>query len=703
MKPFACRPAVVTVLSVVTALSAAASGQDTTGARLEDLRALALGHPDSAGLFAQIAAMCFAEGTISGRVQAADCMKQAVRLEPENADYRLMLAEIDFAATYWNYGVQELQRAITILPGHAGARTRLGEAYLDRAIQEWQITRFKQAKQELKRALSIDTRLAAASNLLALCFLDLGCPDSALALVRHLPEDSLDIDALLLEGMALTGKNRIDEASGAFQEALARMDDARRRRYLSRGFWTADSAALEIESAETAGEGTAGAGYRRDQGAAFLAFLWKRDDPDPATPVNERLVEHLARVSFADFHFSVSRLGLPGSETTRGEVYCRYGRPLRWYYDPFGTNTFAGKTVSPGDSDPFGGDDPFANLAEIYRPTPLRLRKPRWVWLYKDFTLTFEDTHLNGDYTFPYEQDWSAYVDAYLKKNLPAIYQTEIRTRMKVALDVVNCLDDQGQPASKVLLACDTRGIDYAPGVWLPSGEFEAEIAFLDSAYQEIARTPFRTQLSAESVPASATRLPLAGTWQVRPPAGAVLAAMSLRSVANGALGYAMALVGTRRLDGGFEMSDLEVRPGPDRPGDPLRVFLGCAKVFLAFDMYNLGLDGNGSGQVEVTYRLTPKAEPPALVTRLLRLLTGRETSAGQPAGSRPAGRDHRVSPVAGREIVSATGARVHHMIPVDVASLVEGEYLIEVEAHDTISGRTATAATDITLSASAE
>lgn len=641
--------------------------------------------PDSAALHAQIASLWFAEGTITGRRQAAEHMKQAARLDPENADYRLMLAEIHFASTYWNYGVRELQAAVAIRPGYAKARTRLGKAYLDRAIEEWQINRFRQARQELKRALSIDSRQVAASNLLALCNLDLGYPDSALALLRHLPEDSLDVDALLIAGMALFGKDSIEEASGAFEAALAQMDDTRRRRYLSRGFWTAGGATRETANLSETGRS------RGDPGSAFLAYLWRGDDPDPGTAVNERLVEHLARVSFADFHFSVPRLGRPGSETTRGEVYCRYGRPRRWYYDPFGTNTFAGETVSPGDPSPFSGENPFANLAEIYRPTPLRLRKPRWVWLYEDFVLSFEDTHLNGDYTFPYEQDWSAYVDAYLRKNLPAVYQSEIRTRMRIALDAVSRLDDQGQPSVKMLLACDTRGIDYVPDVEMPSGEFELEIAFLDSAYKQIGHSQMRTQLRADSAEVRVTELPLTGTFETRPPAATALAAVSLRSLANGALGYAMAEVCPHRFTEGLEMSDIEVCSRPDRPGDPSRVFFGCTEIFLAFDVYNVSLNAAGSGEVELAYRLTSKAEPPALLTRLLRSLTGREA----PEQTR------QVSPVQGKERLTCNAARIHHVIPVAVTSLVEGEYTVEIRASDAFGADTA--AVNLTLSGSSE
>lgn len=687
MHPSVCRSAAAVLLAAAIGLSLTPSAWAFTAAGLEDLKALALEHPDSALLCAQIASVCFAEGTISGRLQAASYVKQALGLDPTCADYHLLLAEIYFAGTYWSYGVRELQRAVTISPGSAAARTRLGKAYLDRAIEEWQMTRFKQARQELKRALSIDTGLTEAANLLALCNFDLGQPDSALALISRLPEDSLNVDALLLVGMARFENRQVDAAGEAFQRALAMMDNPRRRRYLARGFWTADPAAPETKSVDAAvlsGD---------SPGTAFLTYLWKRDDPDPATPVNERLVEHLTRVSFADFNFSVPRLGRPGSETTRGEVYCRYGRPVRWYFDPFGTNTFAGETVSPGGSDGLGLEDPFANLASIYKPTPLRVRKPRWVWSYEDFTLSFEDTHLSGDYSFPYEQDWSAYVDAYLKKNLPAVYESEIRTRMRVAMDVVNRLDDQGQPVAKVVFACDTRGVEYAPGVSLPGGQFEVQIAFLDDAYRELASASFRADLSADSASLSLTRLVLASSWQARPPAGTAVTALSLKSAANGAVGYAVAEFRPRPFGKRLEASDVEIQVGANRAAAPSRAFRGRPEIFLAFDVYNVTLDAGGTGRIEVSHRVTARAAPPPLVTRFLRSLIGHET--GQ------AGR--QVPAVSGTETLTTSTDRVHHVIAVEVASLVEGQYDIQIEVCDPAGRDTTTTASVITLSDSSE
>ena len=66
--------------------------------------------------------------------------------------------------------------------------------------------------------------------------------------------------------------------------------------------------------------------YRPGTGA-ILAQWWSRQDPLPASPVNERLLEHVQRVQYAEAHFASANRSTGLDD--RGEVYIRYGRPER--------------------------------------------------------------------------------------------------------------------------------------------------------------------------------------------------------------------------------------------------------------------------------------------------------------------------------------------------------------------------------------
>jgi GWxTD domain-containing protein len=64
---------------------------------------------------------------------------------------------------------------------------------------------------------------------------------------------------------------------------------------------------------------------REDAPGEALTEWWGRQDPFPATPRNDRVVEHLARVAYAEHHYAHAHSPLGFDE--RGEVYVRLGAP----------------------------------------------------------------------------------------------------------------------------------------------------------------------------------------------------------------------------------------------------------------------------------------------------------------------------------------------------------------------------------------
>ncbi|HAA76782.1 TPA: hypothetical protein DCE37_16865 [Candidatus Latescibacteria bacterium] len=58
----------------------------------------------------------------------------------------------------------------------------------------------------------------------------------------------------------------------------------------------------------------------------FLKVFWKRADPTPSTVVNEKLVEHIRRMQYADNNFSGGHRQ-EGYDTDKGRIYVKYGPP----------------------------------------------------------------------------------------------------------------------------------------------------------------------------------------------------------------------------------------------------------------------------------------------------------------------------------------------------------------------------------------
>lgn len=101
-----------------------------------------------------------------------------------------------------------------------------------------------------------------------------------------------------------------------------------------------------------------------------IDVYWVSKDPIVLTDANERLVEHFARVAYANLRFGAEGLKLKGWKSDRGEALIRYGFPnKRMRYRPH---------LEPGG---------------------VRIIKTD-VWIYNDFTLAFTDEYLTNQFQF---------------------------------------------------------------------------------------------------------------------------------------------------------------------------------------------------------------------------------------------------------------------------------------------------------------
>jgi hypothetical protein len=387
-------------------------------------------------------------------------------------------------------------------------------------------------------------------------------------------------------------------------------------------------------------------------------------------------------VAFADFHFSVPKLGKPGSKTTRGEVFIRYGEPLAWFYDPFGTNIFTDEAIMPlsGWSDPGAGIrwEHIYDESNVYRPQSVKHDRSRWVWKYRDFVLDFEDTFLNGDYTFPYERDWSAYTYAYLERVIPEIYESQIKKKMRVVLDALNFLDVGGNPILKLVYACDTRGVEYQPDYEWPEAEFEVQLALLDTMRLDIARSTITVSMAADSGAMYRTAYPMIASYDFRVPPGKAVAAVSLRSESNGAVGFASRPIEVRGFGEGLQLSDVEFRFTPDGPVNPSHIYLWRGYAHMSFDIYNLTLDPVGTGRAEVTYRIT-RRQPAIGVARRLTDYLG-FTSPDQSSTG--------IASVESSYELRSLGTHKSESLGIDLAPLSRGAYDVEIIVRDLLSGQ---------------
>lgn len=119
----------------------------------------------------------------------------------------------------------------------------------------------------------------------------------------------------------------------------------------------------------------------QDQLKNVISSFWKSRDPLNLTQYNERLLEHYTRVAYANLRFSVPTLDKIGWKTDRGYALIKYGfPPARFRY--------RSEMRLKGTG--------FQGMAKTD------------VWVYGDKTFAFDETSFNGNFQFgkPGRQHW---------------------------------------------------------------------------------------------------------------------------------------------------------------------------------------------------------------------------------------------------------------------------------------------------------
>lgn len=129
--------------------------------------------------------------------------------------------------------------------------------------------------------------------------------------------------------------------------------------------------------------------------AEWLVSYWRRQDPNPVTIQNERLVEHFQRVAYSRQHFRTP-IGSLGFDD-RGKIYIRWGPPEEKYSNPM-------PILSPGYDDKFSSLAASSNLVGGEAITPafgqtMGLRgNESWYYPSIDYYMGFDFVNYGGYY-----------------------------------------------------------------------------------------------------------------------------------------------------------------------------------------------------------------------------------------------------------------------------------------------------------------
>ena len=263
----------------------------------------------------------------------------------------------------WSSAITDFKRAIDVNPLFTEAYVELGDAYLEQMLQyrdrytadeiplsfeTFAREDARAARNAFLRALQLNPTHRTALFKLGLLYYEEGKIDSMLSLFQQAQQwDPEGVNFWLFCGLGYQEKGEYRQAARFFQQALALMDE-HQRRLMSNPKILNNHFVRLVENVDS-------------------ATFWARQDPLYLTEENEFHQEFMARLAYVNLRFGVPALHLEGWETERGQAYLFFGKPLRIIR--YG-KTFEGKSI----------------LA------------PAELWIYKDFSLMFEDVFWNGNF-----------------------------------------------------------------------------------------------------------------------------------------------------------------------------------------------------------------------------------------------------------------------------------------------------------------
>ncbi len=361
---------------------------NNSSSRETQLKEAIRNNPDPNSLF-ELAKICAAKNTISGREEARNYLRRAMFKDPKNLDYRFLYAELmEKISTGLSY--QVYKDIIQIDSTSSKALYNLGRikeedfddyhnsVFKDGDDPSLSFEKFAQedfhaAENFLTKAIKYDSLNRQAYLHLSFLYEDDGKPEKGIPLltklIKFFPSDN---DAYLYLGLLYYESSKIDSSFKEYQKALALMSDSVREDFT-------------YNSVKELLKPIFGDKFKDISETGFkeiINYFWKITDPLFITSYNERLLEHYSRVAYANLRYSVPDEKIPGWKTDRGEIVLRYGEPIkRVRFRPH---------INAG------------GRTEVDMKTD--------VWYYKNFTLGFTDQFYTNNFVYSEPEPGSRYI-----------------------------------------------------------------------------------------------------------------------------------------------------------------------------------------------------------------------------------------------------------------------------------------------------
>jgi GWxTD domain-containing protein len=585
------------------------------------------------------------------RLDARAMFKRAEKLAPDRADIQYHLGMTYVSRTklgrtrdYGAYidGHKYFEKTLEIDPNHPDAYFQLGRSY------EYPLGQCAKAIPYFLQQIKSTPGHEEALSHLSRCFVAIGRFKDGLRMFNELAEIHGENLAPAYKSARFQLLAMDHQAEGLFKEALAVYEtyipllDVKERALYRK---------LNLVGAEH--EFQASREVSEDDFPEFRRRFWDMRDPDPTSRINERLVEHYRRITYARLMFS--RSGFPWDR--RGEIYVRYG-------DPDGRTGFVAAGTDGATSTPIkntGVDvirdrnrnpmNPFRTRLNVTpgltsSPTSVApFKTESWVYVEHNLELFFVDQRGTDKYDYPIEKLRGGINNFHprrmaeaLIKRVPDNYDYNYGgDPLDAAVDVVTFRDDDDRTLVEVAYSVPWLALGHAADGQGMKTQLASRFSLRDNDYRwimaiedtigpierplkDIANTP-----QADSTYVSMmTFLTDAGPYQ---------SALSIRDQVSRRIGlfkYPLTVADYR--GDSLMISDIKlstfirptidggpfVRHGLDITPHPSRLYRSAQPVHLYYEAYNLTPDTEGRSAYQTQLEIKPKKDKKGVASRIL-------------------------------------------------------------------------------------
>ncbi|MEJ2721956.1 MAG: GWxTD domain-containing protein, partial [bacterium] len=519
-------------------------------------------------------------GSITDRLASQRVLELGLEHDPDNPDVLVELGRTYYAQTFYPDAARCFSRALELDDSCCDAHYYLGlNAYRKwKHIQTYDHHLFKTLS-HMRSVIRCAPENTNAHFMFAFSSYVLGDTNQCItACDRFLEGHPSCAQMLFLRGVVAYDLGDMESSWDYFKRGLSAVDADERRNYTDIGLLIFGDEKADYEMAS------------KDERTDICRTYWVEHDPDPTTPLNERLLEHFYRTYLADVQYAIPRLGLRGWDAERGRALIKFGKPTNIRSTLDAREFHAGRT-------------------EIWSYLPAG----------NAFILHFRDEYLYGNYTVPIDYAYSTAAQI-LNEEPPTTETIPDVAPIPGAVDVLTFRESSLSSTVYLAFAVDPDSLSHELVPWQPDSYFVRSAFYDETGHPEVF---YADTLAGRRFPVPAPadplhRLPYALVRRFELPFHRYTVAFCFEDDRPTAQTLLWAEANTLRfLSSKLTLSDVMfwriprdggvwpviVRSGTPYVPNPRREYRSGEKLRLYLEVYNLNLSGLRS-EYDITYSI---------------------------------------------------------------------------------------------------